>query len=557
MNIIQISEQLKGVPDAYLGQLSKNPGQLPPYLVAAEMGRRQTMRKAYQDEAAQAQTANPMNRKSVMEEMSEKFQAQGPGAMPGQEQQQQPQAQQMAPNAPQRMAGGGLAALRRADGTPDEYEEYAATVGGPQVGGAGIAAIPDWIANNTMEWMPGKPQVGSPVATTLAELNAMGGEKPKLAAIMAELQGARGKQRLEPEIAALAAREAEYRNKKPSLGSILMQMGLGMAASKRPDFAGAVGEAGLGALGGYQAEKQRNEAQANAALGSRLTALQQMQTSDDALFREASQGFNTASSNWQHGVGALQQGRVSGENNRAAMERQTGELTAAEKRQAALLASQANEGSLNRTSQADIHAADRAATAAMHRDDMAVRERMNREDNWTRLRERQLMESTARGGLTQTNHEANTILGMVKNLNSEINQLKIGKKDPMNMSNSEYQRIADEQIKEKESELKEYKSRFDQLMQIPKTEKPPVETVTDKDLLELQRRRDEEQRKRGGASRGSAPAPGAAPANGQAPSLGELGGNIGAYGLRNMPILPVPGTTYKNLRSGIELLTGK
>jgi len=62
-----------------------------------------------------------------------------------------------------------------------------------------------------------------------------------------------------------------------------------MAASRRPDFLGAVGEGGLSALQGYVQNRDFTRKEAADLLRQRMAVEAQRQQSDDVLFREAGQ----------------------------------------------------------------------------------------------------------------------------------------------------------------------------------------------------------------------------------------------------------------------------
>jgi hypothetical protein len=106
MNIIQIQDDLKGVPDQALVGYVQNPtGQVPTYLALSELERRKSMREKYQQ-------AQP-EKKTVAESIIEEAQPQMPQGL-AQLPEAQPMMQAMAPPPEmpvQQMAQGGLADL--------------------------------------------------------------------------------------------------------------------------------------------------------------------------------------------------------------------------------------------------------------------------------------------------------------------------------------------------------------------------------------------------------------------------------------------------------------
>jgi len=113
MNLIQAADLLKNLSDQQLVQANQNPTAVPPYLVLAEMKRREQVRAEYaKSQASQAQN------KSVAQQTAENLmQPQQMQMQQGQPQQGQPQGiMQAAPPQVAAMAGGGHVA-RYAEGT--------------------------------------------------------------------------------------------------------------------------------------------------------------------------------------------------------------------------------------------------------------------------------------------------------------------------------------------------------------------------------------------------------------------------------------------------------
>lgn len=142
MNLIQAADLLKNLSDQQLVQANQNPTVIPPYLVLAEMKRREQVRAEF----AKAQASQAQN-KSVAQQTAEnlmqpqQMQQGQPQQQPPQGQPQQPQGiMQAAPPQVAAMAGGGYVA-RYAEGTPiQQYREGVgkATQGLQQLGSTPI-----------------------------------------------------------------------------------------------------------------------------------------------------------------------------------------------------------------------------------------------------------------------------------------------------------------------------------------------------------------------------------------------------------------------------------
>jgi len=153
MNLIEIAEQLKDVPDQYLLQEVQRPtGNYPSYLVVSELGRRKRMRESVAKEAPKTTVAEDLTapqRQQAMAQMAQMMQQQpmqpqdqnmipqagGLNALPQAQQDlaamdmvsAQPQMPPQMPEVPA-MAGGGMVSFRQGgdvirafDGLPDEF----------------------------------------------------------------------------------------------------------------------------------------------------------------------------------------------------------------------------------------------------------------------------------------------------------------------------------------------------------------------------------------------------------------------------------------------------
>ena len=294
MNLVQQAEQIKLIPDAVLGPMQQNPTVFPPFLVLAEMQRREAMRNSSRA------TGDPVQQKTVAEEMREKFNPAPQMQQPAQNPQQQ-MAQPMPGNAGgqaggmpgmpgMRLAGGGLATLRAQTGLllpPYMSGGISDTIG---------QSMPEGLQR--LMGMPGMPPVDPAMANPQFPAAAPFGSYDDEPAITpeqlakrfptgslketkAETDALRAPNGLKEFSDLLATQEKDARGKKPKIGEILMNLGLAMAASKRPDFAGAVGEGGLAALQGYSKQRDANLERADSLMKQRMGLAEAMQRRDD------------------------------------------------------------------------------------------------------------------------------------------------------------------------------------------------------------------------------------------------------------------------------------
>lgn len=274
MNLIQQADQLKSLPDQALAQMQQRPTDVPPYLIVAEMQRRASMRKAFQGAQAQAMPQQP----------------------PVAQQLAQPMQQQAAP--PMQMAGGG-AVKPQPSGLASLAGYFAQMQGGGDGGNElGVADMTPYFAG--MAGQQDMPDIDSEMigANDFSPYSTMNDASHNafrqqmkvplnkargVAANLKELRELTGESPLKAVADKYGADEEKYRDKKMGLGEILMNLGLTMAASRRPDFLGALGEGGVGALSGWRQDKDRNVALANQAAGKRLQAMEGIQRHNDRL----------------------------------------------------------------------------------------------------------------------------------------------------------------------------------------------------------------------------------------------------------------------------------
>lgn len=263
MNLIQQAERLKTLPDQELLAMQQRPTVIAPYLVVAEMQRRQTMRKA----ATAGQ--DPVQQTTVAQEMSSRL----AGMQPPQQQMQQqmPPAQQMRTGGVVRAQTGLAVGPDLAEVAPNPLTNFAAQmVAGQSVPGAPV------------------PTIGNPFGMALDPGSLSGyGSPTDTAAELAKLRQVRGENPLAKIAEELGLEEQRVRGKKQGIGEILMRLGLGMAASRRPDFLGAIGEGGIGALQGFMQNRQLTQQQADELQRRRLAVMERVQGSEDVLTREA------------------------------------------------------------------------------------------------------------------------------------------------------------------------------------------------------------------------------------------------------------------------------
>ena len=281
MDLIQLSEQLKGVQDQFLEQQVTNPsGTVPPYLVLSELNRRKTLRSQMAEPPVSTVAQDVLQQQPPMMPMQ-----QGMGGV-DMLNQQQPQPQmpqvpqggmpmggglaamappmQQGPPAPQRMAGGGLvgAGKDRVMGRPDGYwgdHARRMAVGGgviyksrPQMN---VTRGPDggWVYEIDGKQYPisGRAPTEFPKYEAQERISV---PRPKLEEFLGEVQAITKDPEgyvspLEKRISELEAQRAKI--KRPNISQGLFETGLGMLASKAPSMTQALGEAAGGAFGNY------------------------------------------------------------------------------------------------------------------------------------------------------------------------------------------------------------------------------------------------------------------------------------------------------------------
>lgn len=150
MNLVKAADDLKNLSDQQLVMAGQNPVVVPPYLVLAEMKRREQLRAEY----AKSAQAQAQKQSTVMEQVTRNLAQQQP---PQQQQQQQaPQSQgimQAAPPQVAAMAGGGHVARYADKGrvtSPSLIQQYEDEVGRSMQELQGLSRAPVRMADTSM-----------------------------------------------------------------------------------------------------------------------------------------------------------------------------------------------------------------------------------------------------------------------------------------------------------------------------------------------------------------------------------------------------------------------
>ena len=289
MNLIEQSERLKGAPDQFLAQEAQAPsGFAPPYLILAEIGRRQQLR---QKGAAKAPTTTVYD-DLVGQAGLPTMEALGrPGASPmaPMPAAQRPPMQHQQPPGPPQVGIAGAAPMRYHRGGVVRMAWGGGVYGAPTGGYdypflreamdrqkfeeeerkrqmllmSGAGAPPGTAGTTMIRGIP-FPAVPAPAQRNLPPLVAPTIKEPQLAPVLQEIRGMRTPTAeltapLEQRIAELEAQRSSI--ERPSFRNALFETGLGMMASRAPTALGALGQAGLGALQNYRAMKQQARAE--------------------------------------------------------------------------------------------------------------------------------------------------------------------------------------------------------------------------------------------------------------------------------------------------------
>ena len=263
MNLVKAADDIKNLSDQQLLSAGQNPVMVPPYLVLAEMKRREQLRAQY------AKSQQQQQQPSVAQQVAQNL-AQPQMGQPQQGAPQQPPPQgimQAAPPQAMAMAQGGHVA-RYADGGK---------------GGSGISSFQSAI--DAMKALLPKRAATAPrtmptVPTTEEEYLKMYPKKSPLDFI-SEAESLFGKPDYSKEEQLVARQRQLAEAKRPRIGDALIAAGAAMAANRDP----RVGLASLMAQGigvgsqAYQSAKEQREKDMNTAMLAEI-ALNKMKQED-------------------------------------------------------------------------------------------------------------------------------------------------------------------------------------------------------------------------------------------------------------------------------------
>ena len=219
MNILKAADDIKNFSDQQLLSAGENPVMLPPYLVLAEMKRREQMRAEFAKSQQQQQPPTVIQQTAQNLAQSQQQQGQPQQGQPQQGMPQQPQAQGIMQGAPQQvmaMASGGYVP-RYAAGTQPDLKYYADQV------------------NKVFPTIPPRPpeQAPPPLAMSNEDIAKRYPDKP-LAGYIDEIRSAYGPRdySLQKQIIDLQAKLAE--SKKPLVGDALLELASTLGANQDP-----------------------------------------------------------------------------------------------------------------------------------------------------------------------------------------------------------------------------------------------------------------------------------------------------------------------------------
>ena len=300
-NLIQIADMLKGMPDQYLQQEAQQPsGVAPPFMVLSEIQRRKALRvpmtqaptsTVYEDLIAsggqppqQGMPGAPMRGIDALGGPPGPPQGmpggpppdqQGLGAMASQLPPTMQQAAQPVPPSmnPMRMSGGGV--VRMYEGGPTRFFSAAdAARVAARAHQSPLGQNPDeenyyqallGLLDRQQEYTPYEYKAPTPYEFKEPDLGAILGEVRKL-------RSASPTEGLEQRIREL---EEERKNvRRPGLGDMLFETGLGMMASPSPYAAQSLGAGALSAFKNYE-NRQYDADQRSAGMADRLATLRQ------------------------------------------------------------------------------------------------------------------------------------------------------------------------------------------------------------------------------------------------------------------------------------------
>ena len=269
MNILKAADDIKNFSDQQLLSAGENPVMLPPYLVLAEMKRREQMRAEFAKSQQQQQPPTVIQQTAQNLAQSQQQQGQPQQGMPQQGMPQQPQAQGIMQGAPQQvmaMASGGY------------VPRYAA---GTSNYGALLAR-----EMNTPPPAPRPPAQAPPsLAMSNEDIAKRYPDKP-LAGYIDELRSAYGPRDYSAEKKLVDYQTQMAESKKPRFGDALIAAGAAMASNRdnKVGLANLLAQAiGVGSQSYDAAKENQNKLRNLAMMGQVALQRQQQKDSDDII----------------------------------------------------------------------------------------------------------------------------------------------------------------------------------------------------------------------------------------------------------------------------------
>lgn len=264
MNLVKTAEDLKNLSDQQLMSAGQNPVVVPPYLVLAEMKRREQMRAEYA-KATQQQGQQP----TVAQQTAQSLMQGQP--QPQQPQQPQPQGQGIMQAMPQ---GGAPVQAMAGGGQVGRYAEGGSSSASPL---ADISYIARQLEGLKVP-VPAAPAPDMP--TTMEEFSRLY-PSTSIANKVASARALLGSPDYSQYEAYLQQQMQEARSKKPRLGDALIAAGAAMAANRDP----RVGIANILAQGigagseSYRAQQEKQKKDLQTAMMAQM-ALNKMKQED-------------------------------------------------------------------------------------------------------------------------------------------------------------------------------------------------------------------------------------------------------------------------------------
>jgi len=272
MNILKAADDIKNFSDQQLLSAGENPVMLPPYLVLAEMKRREQMRAEFAKSQQQQQPPTVIQQTAQGLAQSQQQQGQPQQGMPQQGMPQQPQAQGIMQGAPQQvmaMASGGYVP-RYAEGTPRPNSLE-------QLMGA-VAQSNQDLASMSQQGNDYRP----PSSLFVDPKNVMGQfEQRNIKDYLSRVDELQGKRDYSPEQRLVDYQIQEAEKKKNNFGNSLVRAGVAMAANRNNTIGlPAVLAAGIAAgLDSYESAKKNQSEEKKAAMAGQI-ALGRMKQDD-------------------------------------------------------------------------------------------------------------------------------------------------------------------------------------------------------------------------------------------------------------------------------------